>query len=303
MIETAYGTVSTDENGTEVSAEFAQLYSWATRPGLVWPCSQLAKLDSISAKFDARGDLVDLTVAFDGLPAGPSPEDLGADELTAWSWDVLRAALPDHPAIGNTIVGPVAATPAAQLTTADLDAAIAREDHHGWGYAQRRYLDSAAQRSLDQAVVVVANELGLTADELFAWTDSKPGRWLCDAVYGRSEVATVDTVRGCLNRQVIDDLTSDDLKVADDEDVPPIRLNFSAQDACAIADALELLAGIDEGEHTNYDDLTRLARLVRDGIGDDTRCATCGAEIIADGEHGPVCANGHDGLPDDAEVA
>jgi hypothetical protein len=256
MIETAYGTVSTDDTGTEVSGEFAQLHAWATRPGSEWPASQLAKLDSISAKFDARGDLVDLNVAFDGLPAGPSPDDLGSDELGAWSSDVLRAAgLTDHPAIrGDSGTAP--------LTIADLDAALARADHHGFGYATRRYLGTIVQRRLDEAVIEVANDLGLTADELFEWADSKYGRWLADGVHGRSEPATVEKVRGCLNRSVIAELKGEEEEIEDPAH-RPIAVRISARDAGAIADALELLAGIDEGENTDYDDLTRLARIVR----------------------------------------
>lgn len=98
MIETAYGVVSTDETGTEVSGEFAHLYSWATRPGRGWPGSDLATLDSISATFDSRGDLVDVKVNYDGKPVGIV--DFDSAELNAWNSDVLRAAgMTDHPAI------------------------------------------------------------------------------------------------------------------------------------------------------------------------------------------------------------
>ncbi len=30
---------------------------------------------------------------------------------------------------------------------------------------------------------------------------------------------------------------------------------------------------------------------------EDEVCSICKAEIVADGEHGPICANGHDGIP------
>ena len=106
MIETAYGVVSTDETGTEVYGEFAHLYSWATRPNQAWPGAELANLDSISAKFDSRGDLVDLKVAYDGRPVGIVIIGLDIDsaELNAWSSDVLRAAgMTDHPAIRNAV--------------------------------------------------------------------------------------------------------------------------------------------------------------------------------------------------------
>ena|SRR5215467_14144184 len=42
-----------------------------------------------------------------------------------------------------------------------------------------------------------------------------------------------------------------------------VVLPLSSTDAEAIADALELLAGIDEGENTDYDNLVRLAGIVR----------------------------------------
>jgi hypothetical protein len=42
-----------------------------------------------------------------------------------------------------------------------------------------------------------------------------------------------------------------------------VQLGLSNRDATAIADALELFAGIDDGENTDYDDLIRLAALIR----------------------------------------
>lgn len=97
---TAYGTVSAGTDGAEVYGEFAQLYAWATRPGAAWPCSDLRALDSISVTFDSRGDLVDITGAYDGRPASSDQLDISCDELSAWTSDVLRAAgLADHPAV------------------------------------------------------------------------------------------------------------------------------------------------------------------------------------------------------------
>lgn len=151
-----------------------------------------------------------------------------------------------------------------RLTVNDLVAALAREDHHGWGYSTRRYLDDKRQRELDAAVVEVANELMINYDALFEWSDSKWGRWLVDAVHGRDEPATVETVRGCLSKATLKDLGID-VKIEDHpEPVPAILLKVSARDAGAIADALEMLAGVDEGENTDYDDLSRLALLVRE---------------------------------------
>lgn len=45
-----------------------------------------------------------------------------------------------------------------------------------------------------------------------------------------------------------------------------VVLPLMQPEAEAIADALELLAGIDEGEHTDRDELLRLAAIVRAGI-------------------------------------
>ena len=42
-----------------------------------------------------------------------------------------------------------------------------------------------------------------------------------------------------------------------------VNLHTSVTEALAIADALELLAAIDEGENTDHDELLRLAALVR----------------------------------------
>jgi hypothetical protein len=78
-----YGTVTVTEKGATVEATGAQLYAWAHRSGMAWPCSELATLDGIRAEFDSNG-LLDLE---------PSPENLMADELNAWSSDVLRDVL------------------------------------------------------------------------------------------------------------------------------------------------------------------------------------------------------------------
>jgi hypothetical protein len=45
-----------------------------------------------------------------------------------------------------------------------------------------------------------------------------------------------------------------------------VVLALSFDSAIAIADALEYLASVDEGEHTDYDNLVRLAGVVRETI-------------------------------------
>lgn len=66
------------------------------------------------------------------------------------------------------------------LTQDDLDAALADERHLGFGYAGRQHLDADTRAQLDKGVLEVANMLVLTREDLFHWTNSKYGRWLCD---------------------------------------------------------------------------------------------------------------------------
>lgn len=89
-----YGTVDIRPHGVTITANGSQLYSWAYRAGLEWPCSYLADLADIRAHFDAHG-LVDLDSSSDE-PMGE--RELPGDEFTAWSLEVLREVLPtDHP--------------------------------------------------------------------------------------------------------------------------------------------------------------------------------------------------------------
>jgi hypothetical protein len=89
---TTFGTVSRDAHGTRVSGTGTELRDWANRGGCRWPLSILAQLDAVTATFDTRGDLVDLT--------GDDDVDLTGDELGAWTSECLiRAGYPNHPAI------------------------------------------------------------------------------------------------------------------------------------------------------------------------------------------------------------
>ena len=47
-----------------------------------------------------------------------------------------------------------------------------------------------------------------------------------------------------------------------DDVVERVALELTRDDACSIADALDYLAGVDEGEHTDYDELVRLRDLI-----------------------------------------
>jgi hypothetical protein len=95
-IELPYGTVGCPPGRITITATHDQLYAWAHRPGSAWPCSYLARRDSIAVVLNAgNGDLVDL----DG--------QLPSDELTAWLDDCLHAAglgaLARYPAIASRV--------------------------------------------------------------------------------------------------------------------------------------------------------------------------------------------------------
>lgn len=92
---TTFGTVTRTDSETTVSAKGETLRDWANRGDCRWPCSELAKLEGVTATFDSRGDLVDLE--------GDERADLACDELDAWSSECLiRAGYPNHPAIRPT---------------------------------------------------------------------------------------------------------------------------------------------------------------------------------------------------------
>lgn len=88
--ETPYGTVTETPNCIYVTGESWQLYRWAKDTGYV--CSELEYAGAVSAGFDNCG-LFELTTT-------SGNDDLPADELSAWTSDVILAAdVPtDHPA-------------------------------------------------------------------------------------------------------------------------------------------------------------------------------------------------------------
>lgn len=94
-------------------------------------------------------------------------------------------------------------TTTTKLTVADLHATLEHEDHLGWGYACCHDLSESRLARLDKAIVAVANDLGLTTDELLIWSNSKHGRWLHDRVYGNDAPPTRATVRKELNAEII----------------------------------------------------------------------------------------------------
>ena len=81
------------DNGTSFTiwASARDTSEWASKPGGVWPCSELSGR-RFMASFD-DGGLVDLSV--DGKGA---PDDLSANELSACVSDLARDRIPkDHP--------------------------------------------------------------------------------------------------------------------------------------------------------------------------------------------------------------
>jgi len=89
VTRTTFGTVHRGDNRTVVSADGETLYDWAHRGDCRWPCSTLARLDRITVGFDSSGDLVDIE--------HPGAADIPADELNAWTSEVLvRAGYPNR---------------------------------------------------------------------------------------------------------------------------------------------------------------------------------------------------------------
>lgn len=84
-----YGNVRIGVESVSVTANGSQLRAWVSRPGHTWPCSELAEASEIAVVFDSNG-LLELE--------GDDCLDLSADELNAWTSDVLREVLPaGHP--------------------------------------------------------------------------------------------------------------------------------------------------------------------------------------------------------------
>ena len=71
------------------------------------------------------------------------------------------------------------------LTTADLDRMYRNDEWEGFGYlGERRHQTQEARDAADTKVLAEANRLGLTADQLFEWANSRPGRWYGDCMFG-----------------------------------------------------------------------------------------------------------------------
>lgn len=76
---------------------------------------------------------------------------------------------------------------AQELTTADFDKMYRNDDWEGFGYLGERRNQQAEGKdtsAADEKALAEANRLGLTAEELFDWANSKRGRWYGDSMFG-----------------------------------------------------------------------------------------------------------------------
>jgi hypothetical protein len=122
-VTTEYGVAAVGSVAVEIRAGHHELHAWATRHGSRWPCSQLARLERIAVAFDRHG-LVSMETA-------PEVNDLAANELNAWSSDVLRVVIPtDHPvyyiSVGQFDGEPAPAAELNPLKLADAEAIVRR---------------------------------------------------------------------------------------------------------------------------------------------------------------------------------
>lgn len=125
-------------------------------------------------------------------------------ELREWEAQAAEMIL-DHPDEANALLAQ--ADSRGNLTVEDLHRTLEDERHLGYGYATvGLIIESESRRNrLDRAIVAVANELELSYEQLFDWSNSKYGRWLADGVYGRDESPSRATVRShYLNADVLE---------------------------------------------------------------------------------------------------
>ncbi len=76
-------TITRHGTSVRIDATHDELYAWAHRPGLSWPCSSLARIERIVVELD-DGDLIDLDVWLTDERYAEDEPDIPADELYAW---------------------------------------------------------------------------------------------------------------------------------------------------------------------------------------------------------------------------
>lgn len=70
---------------------------------------------------------------------------------------------------------------ATPLSITDLEAGYDNPEWLGWGYlGGRAHLTPTERENADRALLTFANEHNWSADWLFRWCNSKPGRWYAD---------------------------------------------------------------------------------------------------------------------------
>ena len=85
-------------------------------------------------------------------------------------------------------------TTARALTVADIEAGYEHAEYGGWGYLGERehaFTDDSVSpqtgEAADRVALRLANEQGMTADQFFAWLNSRPGRHYGDlALHGET---------------------------------------------------------------------------------------------------------------------
>lgn len=79
------------------------------------------------------------------------------------------------------------------LTTDDIEAGLDHPDFGGFGYlGERSRQGRAAQDRGDAVVLREANARGWDREQLFAWTNSRDGRWFGDNAFGGWDDADLD---------------------------------------------------------------------------------------------------------------
>jgi hypothetical protein len=103
-------------------------------------------------------------------------------------------------------------TKAAALNTGDIYNALRDPRHNQHGYAITVDLPNSISAESDDLVIQVANEMGLTYEDLFMFLDSKPARWLREDLENKIPVNKSETeviVRKYLNAREIEELRAE----------------------------------------------------------------------------------------------
>lgn len=146
-------------------------------------------------------EALDAEIARRGFTPATSENDPEA-EAREWAEQEAAAMILDRPDLANDLLAQ--ADSRGNLTVEDLHRTLEDDRHLGYGYASCSLVLSGTRMDrLDRAIVAVANELRLSYNDLFHWSNSKYGRWLADGIYGRDESPTRANVRRYLNAEAV----------------------------------------------------------------------------------------------------